>query len=169
MVFILRYYERLVAVMSRHQFDDKVPSRAENIVDDVPIPLVNNKVFLQEDVQILPLQNQQQKVQYVEFSPDYTLKAGEALWIARGGDGEEEGTSGTLMKRELTDGIYHPSMGHRELVMVFDTTADVRGASGMPVFQVSTGFPVGVLLSADDGENASFIIFEPIRLPIQKE
>jgi len=162
-VFLIDYYGRLVAVMSRHQFDNEVPSEAIS-VDRGTIPLDSNRVFKQEDVQIIPVNASRNQVQYVEFSPDYHLSNGESLWIARGANGE-----GTMGKFWGPSDGYSPSEGPTELVMRLDATVDVRGASGMPVFQVSTGMPVGVLLAADDGENATRIVFEPICLPSLKK
>jgi hypothetical protein len=165
-VFIIRYGERLVACMSRHQFDnDGVPSRAEDI--DTPTVLLDTtKVLKQDDVQILPLVDQKQPVPYLAFAADYVLEEGEQLWIERGPDlTPSGGTLGQLRAAGLKNGKYVPREGARELVMELASAADVRGASGCPVYQVSTGKPVGVLLAVDEGEEATEIVFEPICLP----
>lgn len=166
-VFVFRYEGRLVAGMTRHQFDDeKVPSQAEAI-EGPPIPLDNEEVFLQKDVQILPLKNQELKMPFLDFDLGYELKNGELLWIERGGSlGSKGGTTGKLLAAGLPDDKYTSKDGPKNFVLELDSTVDVRGASGSAVFQVSTGKPIGVLLSADDGKAAKHVVFESICLPL---
>ena len=165
-VFVIQHDGRLLACMSRHQFGgEAVPSKAEDI-DGPSILLDPTGVIKQQDVQILPLQGKNPPVQFMEFSAEFELRAGERLWIRRGsGAGWNNGTIGRLRDRGLKAARFLPRNGPGELVMDLEKPADVRGASGSPVIQVATGKPVGVLLAADNGEKASYVVFEPICLP----
>jgi len=166
-VFIFRHNGHLLAAMSRHQFENGiVPSQAED-PDGAPVLLDRAKAYRQQDVQILPLKDQAAHVQFMDFSADYALSAGERLWISRGTDvGLSAGTYGSLRDRNLIAGRFSSTNRPVKLVLDLESPADVRGGSGLPVIQVATGKPVGVLLEANDGKAASYIVFEPICLPI---
>jgi hypothetical protein len=166
-VFIFRHNGHLLAAMSRHQFENGiVPSQAED-PDGAPVLLDRAKAHNQQDVQILPLKDPAARVQFMDFSADYALKAGERLWISRGTDmGLSAGTYGSLRDRNLMAGSFSSTNTPVKLILDLESPADVRGGSGLPVIQVATGKPVGVLLEANDGKAASYIVFEPICLPI---
>jgi len=166
-VFIFRHNGHLLAAMSRHQFEDgTVPTQAED-PDGAPVLLDAAKAYKQQDVQILPLKDQAARVQFMDFSADYSLKAGERLWISRGAAmGLSLGTYGSLGDRNRIAGRFSSTNRPVKLVLNLESPADVRGGSGLPVIQVATGKPVGVLLEANDGKAASYIVFEPICLPI---
>lgn len=162
--FVIQYRGRLVACMSRHQFEaDKVPSNLEDLSFG-KLPLDSKKRFAQQDVQILPLTDQEQDIPYMGFHSNFTLKTGERLWIERGGE-KGEGTFAKLHSQGLPTGKFSATDKPKELHALLDSPADLRGASGCAVIQVTTGLPVGVLLGADKGADASLFSFEPICLP----
>lgn len=167
-VFVIRYNGRLVAVSSKHQFDEGMnPSRAENLDTDKPVELDRARKFEQDDVLIMPLRDQKEKIPFMKFNPDYTLKEGDALWITRGGTKEKKGTTGKLLGLGLDKGEFKSTDEPRELTFILDEPADVRGGSGLEVVHVETGNPIGVLLAANNGgKDATRIVFEPICLPI---
>ena len=169
-VFVIRYNGRLVAVMSKHQFGDgTVPSQAEDLDTDKPVKLDSKRKFEQEDVMIIPLQNQEEKVQFLDFDPDFKLKEGDKLWITRGGTKESRGTTGKLIGIGLKDGEFVSTEKPRELTFILDKPADVRGGSGHEVIHVQSGKPIGVLVAANiGGKDATRVVFEPICLPIPK-
>lgn len=169
-VFVIRYNGRLVAVASKHQFDEGMsPSRAENLDTDKPVELDRTRRFEQEDVMIMPLKDQGEKIAFMNFNPDYTLKEGDTLWITRGGSKDKKGTTGKLLGVGLDNGEFKSTEEPRELTLLLDQPADVRGGSGLEVIHVETGNPIGVLLAANNGgKDATRIVFEPICLPIPK-
>lgn len=169
-VFVIRYNSRLVAVMSKHQFGEGiVPSRAEDLDTDKAVELDSKRKFEQEDVFIIPLRNQKEKVQFLDFDPDFKLKEGDALWITRGGTKESKGTTGKLIGVGLKDGEFVSTDKPRELTLTLDKPADVRGGSGHEIIHVESGKPIGVLIAANNGgKDATRVVFEPICLPIPK-
>jgi hypothetical protein len=160
-VFVIQAHARRWAVMSRHQFEtEAAPTRAEDPDTEKAVALHAPSLVLQDDVQLISLSDQTQSVPYLGFNPAFELAAGEKLWIQRG-DGRR-GTTGILLDQGLKRGVYNPIDGPASLAIRLDTPTDVRGASGIPIIQVKTGLPIGVLLAADDGKAAQTVIFEPI-------
>lgn len=160
-VFLIELHQRRWAVMSRHQFEGRAaPRLAEDIDSDLSVALQSAAVVRQRDVQLIPVADQSLPLPYLAFEPVFELEAGEKLWIERGAG--EAGTSATLLSTGLKHGVYNSLDGPASLTLRLDTPADVRGASGSPIIRLKTGLPVGVLLSADRGDAATTLTFEPI-------
>jgi hypothetical protein len=160
-VFVIQTYGRRWAVMSRHQFDEGViPEIAVDPAMNTRIALKPEAVIRQRDVQIISVADQSAPLPYLDFDPLFELEVGDKLWIERGSG--NQGTEGTLLAAGLSHGRYSPLNGGAMLSMKLDVPTDVRGASGLPVIRLKTGLPVGVLLTADQGQEASRISFEPI-------
>lgn len=77
----------------------------------------------------------------------------------------DSGTFGKLSGENLINGRFAVRDGPRNLTMILDTDADLRAARGGPVFQVSTGKPIGILVAPHDQRRVRSITFEPLCLP----
>lgn len=166
-VFVIEYNNRLVACMTRNQFAGaRIPSLILEGNTARPIPLLGSRAFRQGDVQVIPLADPGIRLPYLAFDPAYQLEEGEPLWIQRGPDmAVDSGTFGKLSGENLINGTFTVRDGPRKLTMLLDTDADLRAARGSPVFQVSTGKPIGILVAPHDQRRVRSITFEPLCLP----
>lgn len=158
--FIIRYYQKLCAVTSLHQFQGATPKRLENS-RQTPVLLNPAKVIKQEDVQAVLLADQKATVPCLAYNPKFRLEDNETVCVfdASGKPHEAELYFLTLA------GEYHSIAGPTEMEARLKTHIMAAGASGSPVLQQSTGLVIGVLLGADSPDKATRISFETLCLP----
>ncbi len=162
--FVIRYGSVFLGVTSLHQFDGKAPTKLESLEGDA-VMLDRTKVIKQKDVQALLVKAPTLKLQFLRYSPDFTLSEGDEVSIlVPAGDV----VSGTLTAHGMSTGFYKSSDGPRELKAKASEPFRAQGGSGGPVLLKQTGAVIGVLLNADDGAHARVVGFETLCLPKPK-
>ncbi len=157
--FILQSGEKRLAVASLHQFDGKAPKVMHLDIDDMDRfgddPLaVTLRVHLQADVQILAFTHPKlAELPALPYAGPLPLRDGDRLtvWL----DGPVEGD---LIKAR------NPQEPHLRFLRLVKP-APAAGCSGSAVVLASTHTVIGVVLTADDGDAATVIGFEPLTLP----
>lgn len=159
--FVVLHDNVMLAVMSRHQFDDKTPGKVESM-EGGAITLDRAKVFTQLDVQVLPVRIFSGNLPFLKYDGEFVLRVKEEVAIL--------GPSGDLIKGVLTgEGFggspYKSAEGPRVFEIETSQPFVAQGGSGGPIIQQSTGAVIGVLLGADDPRKARRVSFETLCLP----
>lgn len=159
--FVVFHDNVMLAVMSRHQFDDKTPGKVETM-EGGAIHLDRAKVFTQSDVQALPVRMFLGNLPFLKYDAEFVLRAKEEVVLL--------GPSGDLIKGVLTDDgfdgrPYKSAEGPRVFQIETNEPFVAQGGSGGPIIQQSTGAAIGVLLGGDDPRKARRITFETLCLP----
>jgi hypothetical protein len=157
--FVIRYANALFGVCSMHQFEGKTPNTLELLEGDA-VQLDSAKVFKQTDVQVLPLKRLREKLPYLAYNPEFTLRPGEEVLIL----GPTANETGILTATGMTGGSYESKEGPRLLGLRTFRPFKAAGGSGCPVIRKGIGV-VGVLTDADDPEKARTVGFETLCLP----
>ncbi len=162
--FVIRYGTGFLGVASLHQFDGKAPRTLEPLDGDA-ITLDTTKVIKQKDVQALPVKSPSPKLQFLNYNPNFTLRAGdEVIILGPAGDC----VPGVLTPKGMTAGTYKSADGPRQLEARAGKPIMMAGGSGGPVLHKQSGAVIGVLLTADDGKQARVVGFETLCLPKPK-
>src|SRR5688500_11622096 len=158
--FVIRHRGALLGVCSLHQFDGSAPGEFIPF-DGGPVALDAAYQVKQDDVQVLPVRSAAADLPFLDYQPDFQLKAGDAVLLLDPGGGV---VSGTLTSTGMRSRTYSSSDGPATLSIRTDQPFAAAGCSGGPVILRSSGAVIGVLLTADDPRAARTVGFETLCL-----
>lgn len=158
--FVIRHDNRFFGVTSLHQFDGKTPRMLEPLEGD-KVMLDTAKVIKQLDAQAIPVKSSNPKLQFLRYNPSFTLRLGDEV-IIFGPAGDR--VSGILTAKGMTAGAYDSADGPRELEARASKPLRMAGGSGGPIVHKPTGSVIGILLTADDANQARVVGFETLCL-----
>jgi hypothetical protein len=157
--FVIRHADKFFGVASLHQFDGKSPLTLVDPLKGDLVRLDKARVFKQNDVQVLPVRAPSSKLQFLSYLPHFSLRPGDEV-IVLGSAGDV--VAGTLTARGMRGASYQSSDGPRRLEARALKPFRMAGGSGGPIIHKRTGAVVGVVLTADDAEQARLIGFETL-------
>lgn len=165
--FVTKCGDTYFAVSSIHQFDDTKPGIEDP--SGKPLPLMPGPTRRMGDIQAWELSDQSGAVPFLRYETLFTLANGEAVAVR-----SFEGNIVVGKTTGLGSGGYNSAHGGttmigdhgtRESIKVdLETPLDAAGMSGAPVYKVSNGTVVGVLVSANSPTGARRISFLPLCL-----
>ena len=158
--FVIRHGGALLGVCSLHQFDGSAPNEFAPL-DGEPVLLDPAKRVKQKDVQVLPVRSAAADLPFLDYQPDFQLKAGDGVLVL-GPAGDV--VPGTLTSTGMSRGGYDSSEGPATLSLRTDQPFTAGGGSGGPVILRRSGAVIGVLLTADDPRAARSVGFETLCL-----
>jgi hypothetical protein len=152
--FLIRTGSTTYAVTARHPYDGEKPDAFLDIEADSEITL-GRRVHAGSDTQVMEVPAEAVRNWPVfSYGGAIPLRDGDRVAIVW----DNGIVEGKLTSRPLGSGYASGTTGQISL----DKPFPAAGTSGSPVILISTGTVVGVLLSADDPENATTIGFEEL-------
>ena len=97
----------------------------------------------QNNILLIPLKYQLEKIPHLSFNPNFTLQAGDQVWIKQGGNYQNPGTTGTLLDANMQNERFSSLDEPRKLHIELNKPLNIKGFSGSEVILVKTGQPTG--------------------------
>jgi len=139
---------------SLHQFDNARPSVM--LHDDFTDPVaITGQAHTQTDIQILDFQSDElDRLPPLTYTPNPSIRTGDPVFLID----DSTPIRGHIVRQDVLDDqwIFEPDNG---------ATFEAQARSGSPIVSGLTGDVIGVFLTADDADHATWGGFEPISMP----
>ncbi len=139
---------------SLHQFDNMQPSLMLSDLFDNPVT-ITGQIHVQTDLQVLRYRSTDLDVLTpLPYSPDPIISIGDPVFLLD----DDIAIKGHVTRRDTFDDqwIFEPEKG---------TTFEAQARSGSPIISGLTGQVIGVFLTADDPDQATWGGFESLQFP----